>query len=205
MQGQEDLAPPAVRDGEHVRIRPIRPTDALAHRELIARLSERTRRLRFNVELDRLTPAQTRFLVEVDHHRREALVAEMCNPGSAGDPWLIGVARYDTVGPGVVEMAVVVADEWQGRSLGLRLLHDLLLAASAAGIREITAQFRADNAAVWRLLRRPPLSEIVQVDDHRDEAERVVRCRVADLVAAATRLRGGRVGPPAVPPARKAS
>ncbi|MDX1511892.1 MAG: hypothetical protein R3249_11135, partial [Nitriliruptorales bacterium] len=54
--------------GTEVRFRPAIPEDAEHLREGLARLSERTRWLRFHAPVDRRNNEQVRWLVDVGHH-----------------------------------------------------------------------------------------------------------------------------------------
>ena len=65
-----------------------------------------------------------------------------------------GIARYirDPDDPGAAEIAVTIADDWQGRGLGTELLARLSDRARQAGIGRFTATVAADNAAMTRLL-----------------------------------------------------
>jgi len=141
-----------LRDGTRVRLRPIRAYDAPRLIAFYARLSQYTAYQRFFTVMKRLPPDWARMLATVDYRRRLALVAEQ---GPAHDPELIGVARYEpTEDPATAEVAFVVLDGWQGRGLGMVLLHQLLEAASARGIRRFCAYVLADNARMLDLLRR---------------------------------------------------
>ena len=62
-----------LRDGSEVLIRPIRGADAPALADGFARLSARTRHLRFLTGKRELTPKELRYLTEVDHHDHEAV------------------------------------------------------------------------------------------------------------------------------------
>jgi ribosomal-protein-alanine N-acetyltransferase len=56
---------------------------------------------------------------------------------------------------GVAELAnLAVAAQWQGRSVGSRLLHWVLETCSGAGASEITLEVRASNLAAQRLYER---------------------------------------------------
>lgn len=139
-------------DGTCVRLRPIRAEDAPRLIAFYARLSQHTAYQRFFNVMKRLPPDWARMLATVDYRRRLALVAEW---GPAVDPELIGVARYDpTDDPATAEVAFVVLDGWQGRGLGTVLLHQLLEAASARGIRRFCAYVLADNGRMLDLLHR---------------------------------------------------
>ena len=141
-----------LRDGTRVRLRPIRAYDAPRLIAFYDRLSQHTAYQRFFTVMKRLPPDWARMLATVDYRQRLALVAEW---GPADDPELIGVARYEpTEDPATAEVAFVVLDGWQGRGLGMVLLHQLLQAASARGIRRFCAYVLADNARMLDLLRR---------------------------------------------------
>ena len=66
----------------------------------------------------------------------------------------VGIARYvrDTDDPRAAEIAVTIADDWQGRGLGTELLARLSDRARQAGIGRFTATVSADNVAMTRLL-----------------------------------------------------
>jgi hypothetical protein len=64
-----------LRDGSEALIRPVRGADAPALADGFARLSARTRHLRFLTGKRELTPKEPRYLTEVDHHDHEALAA----------------------------------------------------------------------------------------------------------------------------------
>jgi EmrB/QacA subfamily drug resistance transporter len=142
--------PVALRDGSKVVIRQVRSADAPLLADGFARLSPQSRRLRFLYRKDELTPAELRYFTDIDHHHHEALGA-LDHTGGRG----VGVARYvrDTTDPQSAEIALTIADDWQGRGLGTELLAQLSGRARAAGIRRFTALVSADNAAMAALLR----------------------------------------------------
>jgi RimJ/RimL family protein N-acetyltransferase len=139
-----------LRDGSAVLIRPVRSTDAPLLAEGFARLSERSRRLRFLGRKNTLTEADLRYFTDVDHHDHEALGAVDHVRGGG-----VGIARYvrDREDPGAAEIAVTIVDDWQGRGLGAELLARLSDRACQEGIVRFTALVAADNAAVAGLLR----------------------------------------------------
>jgi RimJ/RimL family protein N-acetyltransferase len=139
-----------LRDGSAVLIRPVRSTDASLLADGFARLSERSRRLRFLGRKNTLTEADLRYFTDVDHHDHEALGAVDHVRGGG-----VGIARYvrDREDPGAAEIAVTIVDDWQGRGLGTELLARLSDRACQEGIHRFTALVAADNAAVAGLLR----------------------------------------------------
>jgi RimJ/RimL family protein N-acetyltransferase len=139
-----------LRDGSAVLIRPVRSTDAPLLADGFARLSERSRRTRFLGRKTTLTEADLRYFTNVDHHDHEALGALDHVRGGG-----VGIARYvrDRENPAAAEIAVTIADDWQGRGLGTELLARLSDRARAEGIRRFTAVIAADNVAAAGLLR----------------------------------------------------
>jgi len=136
-----------------VRVRPIRPTDGPSLQAGMRSLSERTRWLRFHMPISQLTDAQVRVLVEVDHHDREALVAEVRRDGGGWRP--VGVARYARVSADRADLAIVVQDDWQGRGIGRLLIDRLAAAAREAGVAAFVAQVLSENRQALRLIGRP--------------------------------------------------
>jgi len=117
---------------------------------MVERLSDRSRYLRFAAPKPRLTRRELDHLVDVDHHRNEALVA--LDPATGRG---IAVVRWVSVPgePGVAEVAVTVADEWQGRGLGTALLARLVVMARAEGLTTLRASVLAVNARSIAMLR----------------------------------------------------
>jgi GNAT superfamily N-acetyltransferase len=139
-----------LRDGAGVPVRLLERSDRDELATMVERLSERSRYLRFAAPKPRLTRRELDHLVDVDHHRNEALVAldPATGRGIAVVRW-VGVAGE----PGVAEIAVTVADEWQGRGLGTALLARLLAMARAEGIATLRASVLAVNAPSIAMLR----------------------------------------------------
>ena len=87
----------------------------------------------------------------MDGRNHVALVAE--SPVGAARS-LLGVARYVRLpeDPEAAEVAVVVADPWQGRGIGTLLVDELAPRARARGIRRFTATMASDNTPAHRLM-----------------------------------------------------
>jgi RimJ/RimL family protein N-acetyltransferase len=139
-----------LRDGSEVLIRPIRGADAPALAAGFARLSARSRYLRFLTGKRELTARELRYFTEVDHHDHEALAA--VDPAAGRG---LGVARYIRSAGDAhsADIALTVVDDWQGRGIGTALLARLAERARQEGIRRFTALASADNVAVARLAR----------------------------------------------------
>jgi RimJ/RimL family protein N-acetyltransferase len=145
-----DGTPAVLRDGSTVLIRPVRDTDAPLLADGFARLSARSRQLRFLGPKTSLSKAELRYLTHVDHHDHEALGA-LDPAGGRG----AGIARYirDADDPRAAEIALTIVDDWQGRGLGTQLLARLSDRARQEGICRFTATVSCDNVAMGYLLR----------------------------------------------------
>jgi RimJ/RimL family protein N-acetyltransferase len=138
-------------DGSVVHVRPLRRDDRAGLAAAIARLSEDSRYLRFASAKPSMSPRELDFLVNVDHHDHEALLAV--------DPVThrgVAVVRYVQVTgqPGVVEIAATVADEWQGRGLGGAMVGLLAERAREEGHSVMRASVLAANRRSIAMLRR---------------------------------------------------
>jgi RimJ/RimL family protein N-acetyltransferase len=135
-----------LRDGTPVHIRPIRPEDDHYLVDVFKHLSPQSVYQRFFTALPELSPGMARYLANVNYTNRMALVAE-----ARGEP--IGVGRYErTSDPHVVELGLVVVDQWQGRGLGRILLREIVKAAVSRGIRRFRADVLSENRRMLRLL-----------------------------------------------------
>ena len=145
------VRPLTLGDGTTILVRPLERSDRAGLADAVARLSERTRYLRFAASKPRLTEAELDRLTDVDHHGHEALLALDPQTGRG-----IGVVRYVQVlgEPGVVEIAATVADEWQGRGVGTALVTELAQRARSAGYARLRAAVLAENNGSIKMLRR---------------------------------------------------
>jgi RimJ/RimL family protein N-acetyltransferase len=134
---------------ERIEIRPIRPEDREALADGLRRMSAESRYRRFFSPLDTLSEQQLTYLTEVDHHDHEALVAAEARTGQG-----IGVARFirSKDDPEVAEVAVAVADDWQGRGIGSELLHRLTDRARDEGIKRFSGSILEENRPMRELL-----------------------------------------------------
>jgi RimJ/RimL family protein N-acetyltransferase len=140
-----------LRDGRVVYVRPLERRDRDGLAAAVGRLSDETRYLRFATAKPSLTERELDFLVDVDHHSHEAILA--VDPGSGRG---VAVVRYVEVSdePGVVEIAATVADDWQGQGLGQALLAQLAARAREEGHLTLRASVLATNQRSIAMLRR---------------------------------------------------
>jgi ribosomal protein S18 acetylase RimI-like enzyme len=133
--------------GPNLVVRPLRRGDVRTVMAVFHRLSDESRRARFNGSKPCLRRTELRQLASIDatHH---ALVAYV-----DGDPLPVAIARLVRRGRSA-EIAFAVADEYQQQGIGSALAAELVADARAAGITEITALVSSDNRAAVALLRR---------------------------------------------------
>jgi RimJ/RimL family protein N-acetyltransferase len=119
----------------------------------LRRLSDESVHRRFLTPKRSFSRTELRYLTEVDGRDHVALVAE--HPSGPARR-LIAVARFVRLAedPDAAEVAITVADDWQGRGLGSLLSEQLAAEARRVGIRRFTATMAADNVPAHRLMAR---------------------------------------------------
>ncbi len=141
---------PAGRKPRTIRLRPLRRDTDPAVELVFAGMSAQSRYRRFHGPMPVLTEVNRRVLLDVDGRERAAIVAEVRTPAG----WRpAGIARLVADGPTAAELAVEVADRWQGHGVGRRLLHALGDLAADLGYTELYGDVLGDNAVMIRLLR----------------------------------------------------
>jgi acetyltransferase len=149
--GYREIATRRTADGP-VRVRAIRPTDATALRRFYAALSPDSRRMRFFSITAGLSDAASISFCTTDHDHREGFVAVIGRHGEGNE--IVGhlCVEPDADSRSSAEVAIAVADAYQGQGIGRRLLRAGLEWARHEGITRLTATMLADNGAIHRLL-----------------------------------------------------
>ena len=136
-------------DGTNIRIRPIRPEDASIEASFVRDLSPEAKYFRFMHALNELTQDMLVRFTQLDYNRELALIAVLERPGQETE---LGVARYATNPDGVsCEFALVVADAWQHRGIGSRLMTALMEAARQYGFRSMNGEILSGNQSMLEL------------------------------------------------------
>jgi acetyl coenzyme A synthetase (ADP forming)-like protein len=136
-----------LRDGSTIAVRPIRPDDAAELSLFYSTLSLESRVFRFFAAVVNADSSVKR-MVEVDYTTSYGLVAV-----AGAKPQIVGHAMYVQIGPRKAELALAVADSYQGKGLGTILLGQLAEAAVAAGIDVLEAVVRPENHRMLQMLR----------------------------------------------------
>lgn len=120
-------------DGTEALLRPIEPGDRDAYLAFHASLSDESRYLRYFSARRRLPESQLLHYLEADQRDHAGVVALV-------DGALVGHALYDrSDGTADAEVALEVADAFQGHGVGTLMLEELARLARSRGI----ARFRA--------------------------------------------------------------
>jgi len=139
------------RDGWEVLIRPIAPGDEAAWMEFIKGLSPATRYKRGGTRLEALTPALAHERVTPDPEREFALVAVASRAEASR---IVGVARCQRHDDASWEFMLVVADDWQRRGVGRRLMAALDAEMSRRGIAAVEGLVLASNRGMLDFVQR---------------------------------------------------
>ena len=158
-------------DGTTVCVRPIAPEDKGLLSAGLRALSPETAYRRFLSPKLSFSPAELRYLTEVDGHDHIAYVA-------VKDDTLVAVGRVVRVDEDTADIAILVWDEWQGLGLGSWLARRLADAAAAEGVTRIAGTMLADNRPALRVMKG------VSTDFVHDELSHGVREIVTRLAAA---------------------
>lgn len=140
-----------LKDGTPVCLRPIQSDDEARLREGIARLSDRSRYLRFFTGARHLPDIIVQKLADTDgvHH-----VAWGALDMSGDEPTAIGAAHAmrEDEGP-EAELAFAILDAYHGQGLARMLIAATALDARRAGISRLRAEVLSENTNAKRLLR----------------------------------------------------
>jgi acetyltransferase len=140
-----------VASGESLRVRPIRHDDGELEEAFVRALSLESRYQRMLSAGTKVTPEWIDSMTHIDYHRHMAFAVTTVNDGVEQ---FVGVGRYVVDAATLsADVALVLADAWQGRGLGRRLLATLLEHAQTAGVREAVGVVLATNVAMLRLAR----------------------------------------------------
>jgi acetyl coenzyme A synthetase (ADP forming)-like protein len=140
-----------LRDGSTLRLRAPVEADRQALVRFYEELSDRSLYMRFHGH-----PTVDERLVEPvldsDWIDRGALIASVTE---GGEDHVVALANYVRLrDPSAAEVAFTVADSYQGRGIGTRLLEQLAARAAANGIERFVGEVMADNARMIGVFER---------------------------------------------------
>ena len=137
--------------GESLFVRPVRHDDGAFEEAFVRGLSLESRYQRMLSGGVKVTPEWIDSMTHIDYRRRMAFAITTLVDGVEQ---FVGVGRYvvdaETLS---ADVALVLADAWQGMGLGRRLLETLLEHARSAGVCEAVSVVLSTNTAMPRLAR----------------------------------------------------
>lgn len=150
-------------DGEKLTLRHMAHGDAIKEQNFVRKLSVESRYLRFHGSIKELNKDDLERFTNPDPLDEEALIILHQVESSQEE---IGVARFiiDPDGEGC-EFAIVVADEWQHRGLGAKLMKSLINHAQARGLKRIYGSVLKDNPGMLRFINGLGFEETIDPDD----------------------------------------
>lgn len=148
-QARSQAEPPSQLQAQ---LRPVRAEDRAAMRHFVQALSPESRGLRFHGGVKADSERLLTHLTQADGLRHIAYVAVLaCDDGEL----IVGEARVVGGSAGEpAELAIVVADAWQGRGLARQLLDTVLAAAAEAGLQAVVGEVLAHNARMACFMER---------------------------------------------------
>jgi GNAT superfamily N-acetyltransferase len=150
--------------GQLLSVRPVIPDDTALLADLISRLSETARWMRYF----RLLPSAESIWQEASHvTRREpqlgvALVAT-ASEGSRVRAIALAELAHDPAEPATAEVAVLVRDDAQRKGVGTLLLREIIALARQRNVRVLRATLQAENWAARKLLRKLALANHAEI------------------------------------------
>jgi acetyltransferase len=149
-----------LRGGGEYTVRPIQPNDAHMLQELVHGLSRESRYFRFVSSMQELPPNMLARFTLIDYDREMALVAvhKVRTANENGDMMeterIVGVSRYITnPDKASCEFSLVVADDFNSKGLGSRLMQAIMDVARDKGLMEIEGLVLANNPGMLRLMK----------------------------------------------------
>jgi RimJ/RimL family protein N-acetyltransferase len=147
------LAKEALKDGNEVTIRAMRPDDKERLVKAFLHLQPQTIRMRFFYAKRSLSEGDLRWLDEISHGNHVGLVATV---PSGRDELIIGEGSYAVLDR-MAEIGFTVAEAWQGRGIASRLLQHLARIARDQGVGQFEAYVLHENAPMLAVFRHSGL------------------------------------------------
>src|SRR4030042_2881552 len=137
-------------DGAKLTLRRIAPTDADREQAFVHGLSAQSSYLLFHGTIKDLSKKDLKKFTEPDSRNAVALI--VLRSGEKGEEE-IGVAR-DVIDPDGAncEFAIVVADKWQKRGIGTRLMNALISHLQASGVKQISGSVIKSNPTMRKFI-----------------------------------------------------
>ena len=152
-------------DGKKLTLRHIAHDDAIIEQTFVRKLSVQSRYLRFHGSIKELSKKDLETFTNPDPRNAEALIILYKGEFNETEEE-IGVARFiiDPDGKNC-EFAIVVADEWQNRGLGAKLMEALISHAQSRGIKRMHGSVLRNNSDMLQFVKGLGFAETTDPDD----------------------------------------
>ncbi|MCX5889202.1 MAG: bifunctional acetate--CoA ligase family protein/GNAT family N-acetyltransferase [Deltaproteobacteria bacterium] len=151
-----------MRDGTPVLLRPIKPEDEPLVSNFLGRCSEETIYFRYFRLIKKWTHEMLIRFTQNDYDREMGLMAIGQPPGPEimlGVSRLVMEANRETA-----EFAVIIADPWQGKGLGPKLLEEVIAIARERGVKLLWGEVLATNQPMLDMVKRLGFSLTRQIE-----------------------------------------
>jgi acetyltransferase len=139
-------------DGTPVLLRPIRPEDEALVKELLENCSDQTLYFRYFHLIKKFPHSFLIRFTQNDYDREIGLAAFGTPPGPEV---MMGVGRIVmTPERDTAEFAVIVADPWQGKGLGEKLISRVIEIAREYGVESLWGEVLAENVPMLGLVKK---------------------------------------------------
>ncbi|VTU21962.1 bifunctional acetate--CoA ligase family protein/GNAT family N-acetyltransferase [Variovorax sp. PBL-E5] len=150
-----------MRGGGAYTVRALHPDDAQMLQDLVQHLSPQSRYFRFVSWFSELPPTMLSRFALIDYDLEMALVAVFKERNAAADGTIaeteriVGVSRYITnPDRSSAEFSLLVADDFNGKGIGSRLMESIIDAAREKGLTELDGLVLTGNAGMLRLMKK---------------------------------------------------
>ncbi|MGO4726212.1 MULTISPECIES: bifunctional acetate--CoA ligase family protein/GNAT family N-acetyltransferase [unclassified Inquilinus] len=138
-----------LRDGREIVLRPVRPEDEPAIREMLQRSAPADVRLRFFSTMRSFSHEFAARLTQIDYDREMALVAEAEEDGRRV---LLGAVRIIADPDNeTAEYGIMVRSDLKGHGLGSRLMTEIIAYARSRGLKRIYGEVLRENVTMLRM------------------------------------------------------
>ncbi len=151
-----------MRDGTPVLLRPMKPEDEPLVSDFLGRCSEETVYFRYFRLIKKWTHEMLIRFTQNDYDREMGLMAIGQPPGPEimmGVSRLVMEANRETA-----EFAVIVADPWQGKGLGPKLVEEVTAIARVRGVKLLWGEVLATNQPMLDMVKRLGFSLTRQIE-----------------------------------------
>jgi RimJ/RimL family protein N-acetyltransferase len=137
----------AIRGGEHVLIRRLRPEDMVLYPDFLRDVSPEDLRLRFFAHIAELSAEERDKLSHLDYRHEMAFIALDDDTGR-----MLGLVRLkDELDEQTAEFAILVRSRLKGHGLGWQLMQRVIDYAKEKGLRRVYGDVLAENASMLQM------------------------------------------------------